>query len=116
MGMPLSEQNSDPIEIAIYAAELGTQAPEIDLHNLDINLAKDALGNFLHKEFSGLPRRDIKIVKVIHGRGTGVLQEKIKKFLDSLVAAKKFVVGFRTSANPKETNGVFYVALAPNKK
>ncbi|MDD5725974.1 MAG: Smr/MutS family protein [Patescibacteria group bacterium] len=111
--MPLPEKPSDPIEIALLAAELDNKTPEIDLHELNTRIAIDALGNFLNKEFVGVPRRDVKVVKVIHGRGSGVLQGLVADYLNK---AKKFVVRFRTSSDPYEANGVTYVVLAPNKK
>jgi dsDNA-specific endonuclease/ATPase MutS2 len=113
MEMPEPEKPPDPIEIAFFAAELSDDTPSVDLHDLNPKLAIDALGNFLHKEFINSPRLDYKVVKVIHGRGSGTLQKMVA---DYLVKSKKFVVKFRTSNDPKQMNGVMLVALAPNKK
>ena len=113
MEMPEPERPSDPIEIAFFAAELSDDTPSVDLHDLDPKLALDTLGNFLHKEFIGAPRLDYKVVKVIHGRGSGILQRMVA---DYLVKSKKFIVEFRTSNKPGEVDGVTLVALAPNKK
>lgn len=111
--MPVPEQTPDPIETALFAAELSDDTPSVDLHDLDPKLAMDALGNFLHKEFINSPRLDYKVVKVIHGRGSGTLQKMVA---DYLIKSKKFVVKYRTSSNPKQMNGVTLVVLAPNKK
>lgn len=110
--MPLPEK-TDPIETAIFAAELSPDTPNVDLHELDVHMALDVLGNFLHKQFGGLPRKDTKVVKIIHGRGEGGLQQAVA---DYLTRSKKFVVRFRTSDDPTQANGVTYAVLAPNKK
>jgi DNA-nicking Smr family endonuclease len=110
---PVPEEPSDPIEIAFFAAELSNETPKVDLHDLEPKLAIDALGNFLHKEFMDPPRTGVKIVKVIHGRGSGTLQKMVADYLDK---SKKFVVKFRNSNDPRQMNGVTLVALAPNKK
>ncbi|MFA6160915.1 MAG: Smr/MutS family protein [Patescibacteria group bacterium] len=109
--MPLPEK-SDPIETELFAAELSEDTPEVDLHDLTPQLALDTLGSFLHQEFSGASRRDVKVVKVIHGRGTGIMRDKVEKFLKTL----RFVERFRTSQKPGEVNGALLVVLAPNRK
>lgn len=109
--MPLPKE-SDPIETAIFAAELGDDTPKIDLHELAPQLALDVLGNFLHREFGGTPRREIKVVKVIHGRGEGILRGKVEEYLKTL----RFVEKFRTNQDPNQANGATMVVLAPNKK
>lgn len=109
--MPEQEQ-SDPIETAFFAAELSS-VPSVDLHGLDLDLAINALDKFLNSEFIAEPRRDVKIVKVIHGRGNGILQKMVTDYLNN---SRRFVAKYRTSNDPKQANGVTLVALSPNKK
>lgn len=108
----------DPIEMAIFAAELSPDTPSIDLHGLEPRLAIDVMGNFLHKEFSKGQRREAKVVKIIHGRGSGALQTDVNKYLTAITGSKpeQFVIRFRTSENPTQANGVTYAVLAPNRK
>ncbi|GEM_PF-574137 len=104
--------SSDPVEIAMFAAELGGSAPELDLHGLPPDEAVRELDMFVNLEFAGKPRRDLKVIKIVHGRGGGVLRNAVMKFLKTC----PFVKRFRDAQDPAQTNGVIYAALSPNKK
>ena len=103
---------SDPTETALFAAELGGAVPAIDLHGLPADEAVRELDLFLNHEFAGRPRREVKAVKIVHGRGTGVLRDAVVKHLKS----SKLVARFRDAEDPTQTNGVIYAALGPNTK
>jgi len=102
----------DPIESALFAADLGGQAPELDLHGLPPEQALDELRAFVNHEFADPPRLEIKIIKIIHGRGTGRLQRQAEEYL----RAEPVVLRFRGSQAPGQANAVTLAALAPNKK
>ncbi len=110
--MPLPEKPSDPIEIALLAAELTPETPKIDLHQKNVSDALIEVDAFLNHEFVDRPRNEIKVVKIIHGRGEGILRERIAQYL----SGSKLVDKFRTSQDPSQANAVTLVVLAPNKK
>jgi DNA mismatch repair protein MutS2 len=89
-------------EMAIFAAELGS-APSIDLHGLGEHEAVIELVSHLNRHFC----HQGGVVKVVHGRGTGVLRKAIHRMLknDPLVAY------FRDAHSPREHGGVTYVCL-----
>jgi len=109
---PPETPDQSQAELAIYAAELGGEAPVVDLHGLDRNLAIQMLDSFLNHEFAATKRRDVKAVKIVHGRGEGKLREAILQHLKTL----KFVERFRDSEDLRQANAVIWVALAPNVK
>lgn len=98
-------------ELAIYAAELGGVAPAVDLHGLDKNQALHMLDSFLNHEFAGAERRDVKAVKIIHGRGEGILRQAILAHLKTI----PFIERFRNSEDLRQADAVIWAALAPNK-
>jgi len=102
----------DPIESALFAADLGDQAHELDLHGLSPEQALDELRAFVNHEFTDPPRLEIKVVKIIHGRGTGRLQRQVEEYL----ASEPVVLRFRGSQAPGQANAVTLAALAPNKR
>jgi len=115
-GTTLPEQSSNLIETAFFAAEIGGQAPNIDLHGLDKDEALALTLAFLHHEFIEPPdRRQVKIVKIKHGRGNGILRQTLIKYLSDKKQAP-FIERFRDSEDIGQTNAVLWVALAPNKK
>lgn len=119
MAMPMPEQ-VDPIEMAIYAAEMSTDTPRVDLHEMRVDEAIKEADVFLNQEFAGQPRKENKVVKIIHGRGKGVLAKAIADYLEEIIAdprpEKRIVKKYRTSQDPSQANAVTLVVLAPNKK
>ena len=113
MSVPVPETpDQNQAELAIYAAELGGEAPMMDLHGMDKNQALQVIDSFLNHEFANGKRRDIKAIKIVHGRGEGKLREAIIKHLKTL----KFVERFRNSEDLRQADAVIWVALAPNVK
>ncbi len=104
--------SGDPIEVALFAAELGGSAPELDLHGLPADEAAREIDLFVNFEFAGKPRLDFKVVKIIHGRGAGVLRQAAINYLKK----SPFVQRFRDAQDPTQTNGVIYAVLKPNRK
>lgn len=104
--------SADSTEVALFAAELGGSSPVLDLHGLPPDEAERELDLFVNLEFAGPERRDLKVIKIIHGRGAGILRNTVIKYLKD----SQFVEKFRDAQDPAQTNGVIYVALLPNKK
>lgn len=96
---------SNPDEAAIFAAELGGEAPEIDLHELDsIDQAIHRLDAFInHEAVAGT-----EVIRIIHGHGTGKLRAEVEKYLRSQT---ELVKRFRGSNKPGEQGAVTYAAL-----
>ncbi len=95
-----------PYEAAIFAAELGGEAPELDLHGLEIDQALSELDTFLHHQMM----LKAEVLKIIHGRGEQKLQRAIHEWLRQ-APQSKLVAYFRGSENPTHQNAVTYLAL-----
>jgi dsDNA-specific endonuclease/ATPase MutS2 len=104
--IPEAPKPSDPWEIAIFAAEVG-HAPEIDLHGKSRHEALGLLESFLNHEFVA----GTEVVKIIHGRGNGILRNAIHKSLDG----HELVARFRDADDPAQKGGVTYAALHSNR-
>ncbi len=89
--------------MAIFAAELG-DAPEIDLHGMDVPLAVSQLDQYINHEFVA----GSEAVKIIHGRGTGKLRDAIHAYLKKQT---ELVAAFRDSRSPGQQGGVTIAAL-----
>ncbi|MFA6446764.1 MAG: Smr/MutS family protein [Patescibacteria group bacterium] len=98
-------------ESAIFAAELGAQTPEVDLHGLLVDQALYDLDIFINHEFAYPPRVAIKVVKIIHGRGEGKLQKAVTDYLKK----SKLIKYFRDSQSPAQAGAVMYAVLFGNK-
>ena len=90
-------------EAAIFAAELGG-APEIDLHGLATDEAIRELDAFIHREIM----RGTEVVKIIHGRGDGILRKTVQKWLAS---QKETVLYFRDTDNHLQQGAVTFAVL-----
>jgi DNA mismatch repair protein MutS2 len=90
-------------ESAVSIAEMGG-APEVDLHGCDVVDAEMRVERFLAESY----RLGESVVKIVHGRGTGVLQDAMRRLLSnhSLVAYS------RGSTNPHEQGAVMYALIA----
>lgn len=101
---PQSEPIVDSFEAAIFAAELGSEAPELDLHGLTVDEAVSEADRFInHEAVAGA-----EVVKLIHGRGEGKLRTVLHTWLKG---QRGLVARFRDSNKPGEQGGVTYVAL-----
>jgi len=92
---------------AFLAAELGGEVSEIDIHGMDRRSAVEALDAFVQQAFM----RGDSILRIIHGRGEGVLREEVTKWLEG----HELVEMSQSSTNPSETGAVILIKLA-NKK
>lgn len=95
-------------EAQIFAAELGT-CVEIDLHEEYPDNAIIRLEHFIHQELM----RHTEVIRIIHGRGSGKLEQAVKKFLKN---QKKLVPYFRPSERLHEAGAITYACLATIKK
>jgi len=96
-------ETRNEFESLISIAEMGG-APEIDLHGYDVVDAQMETERFLAEAY----RMEYQIVKIIHGRGTGRLQEAIGRLLSS----HPLVAYSRGSTNPNEQGAVMYAVIA----
>ena len=91
---------------ALFAeAELDPHIPALDLHGSSVVEAHYVVDLFLDKAFCSGER----VVKIIHGKGSGTLRDGIIKFLKRHAQ----VAGHHQSLNEGEQGGVVYVALKP---
>ena len=67
----------DKKQASIYAAEIGADIPELDLHGLFVKDALESLESFLFKNYS-----EGKVVRVIYGGGTGKLERAVVEYLN----------------------------------
>lgn len=86
------------MESEVWAAEMG-EAPEVDLHTLPKDEALLELERFLHHELL----RDTRVIKIIHGRGSGKLRESVHTWLKQ---QPSLVLYFRDSNNPGQIGAV----------
>lgn len=94
---------SEDIGSALFSAEIG-DAPTLDLHGQSVNVAIDALNDFINHEFlAGSP-----VIKIIHGRGTGALRTAVHAWLKGQPI---LVARFRDAQTPDASGGVTVVAL-----
>ena len=98
------ETNS--FETALFAAEIGDQAPTIDLHGHTVDLALSRLDSFLHHELL----QGTDAIKIIHGRGGGWLREAVLKYLREQQQAG-LVGAFREATDPRQNGAVTLAAL-----
>lgn len=92
------------LESFLIAAELG-HGPELDLHEVgDVSSGVHTLDLFLNQQFMAGERA----VKIIHGRGAGVMRRAVHEHL----AQVPFVEAFRDSRNLPEVLGVTVAVLA----
>lgn len=90
-------------ESAVSIAEMGG-CPETDLHGRDVVDAEMEAERFLSAAY----RQGDAVVKIIHGRGTGRLQEAMRR----LLSRHPLVAYARGSHNPSEQGAVMYAVLA----
>jgi len=101
------QQKQAQCESAIFAAELGGRAPEVDLHGMDTIEALEAVDRFLHLQFMAGER----VAKIVHGRGSGKLREVVHQLLKS----HTLVEYYRDAQAPHSLAGVTYAVLGPKE-
>jgi DNA-nicking Smr family endonuclease len=72
-------------EAKIFAAQIGANIPELDLHGLFPSEAVEKLEGFLYNNY--LKKKSI--VKIIYGVGTGKLKNEILSYLSGHPLIKK---------------------------
>jgi DNA-nicking Smr family endonuclease len=94
----------NPFEAAIFASELGSDVPEIDLHGLSVDDIDRELGAFFYR----IHPPGTEALKIIHGRGTQKLRNTVH---DWLKKHPDIVAYYRDSTIPSQQGGVTLVAL-----
>ncbi len=95
--------NNDEMRSLIFGAEMG-EVPEIDLHTTDsVSEGIVMLDFFLDQQFV----LEERVVKIIHGRGTGVMKSAVEEHLCGHV----HVDYYEQATHISEVGGVMYVVL-----
>ena len=103
-----AEARRHALETAVFAAELGV-VPEIDLHGEPVHLAISHLEEFVHHEVIN----GTEVVKIIHGRGNGILQKAVRSWLTE---QNKIVLYYRDASHQLQQGAVTFAALERIKK
>ncbi len=90
-----------PIQL-MSVAEMGG-CPEVDLHGKDVIDAETTVEGFLSKAY----RHGDSVVKIVHGKGTGTLQDAIRKLLRD----HPLVVASSGSSRMDEMGAVIYAVI-----
>ncbi len=106
--MPKKEKPPDEEELLFMQAELSRDTPTLDLHGQTAEQAQNSIDQFLYAQFIA----DKRTVKIVHGKGTGVLQKTTNEFL----ASHQLVLNWRTSSKPGEEGAVAYAILAEKEQ
>jgi len=98
-----TSEEKEAYEQALFAAEIG-EAPEIDLHGMRVEEALGILESFLHAELM----QGTQVIKIIHGRGSGVLRDVIHAWLTE---QKELVLYFREAEEQNAHGAITYAVL-----
>jgi DNA mismatch repair protein MutS2 len=90
-------------ESLFFAAEMGADVPELDLHGLSRREAEYDLDQFIDRQFAA----GEKVLRVVHGRGTGTLRRFIHGFLSNHDQVKDY----KNASQPHQIGGVTLVRL-----
>jgi DNA mismatch repair protein MutS2 len=96
------DRQTSKFETLIFASELGDPR-EVDLHGVDQLDAERQTDLFLHQSFMDGER----VVRIIHGRGAGLLRETVRDVLSK----HALVEYFQDSSKTEEVGGVTYAVL-----
>lgn len=99
--MDESEEKPTPIQL-MSVAEMGG-CPEVDLHGKDVIDAETTVEGFLSRAY----RDGDLVVKIVHGKGTGKLQDAIRKLLRD----HPLVVASGASGRMDEMGAVMYAVM-----
>jgi len=102
--MSETEDSPNELELAFMKAESGGETVSLDLHGMAADQAEAAMDRSLNSEFMSGHR----FLRIIHGKGTGRLQQAVEKFL----SVHPLVDGWRPSSVSGEQGAVIYVILA----
>lgn len=97
------DQVAESAEAEIFAAEIGAEVPEVDLHGMDRLDAEHHINQVIDAAFMAGER----VVRIVHGVGQGILREAARKLLDDhpLVQTWK-------AASGTQRTGVTYAVIA----
>ena len=93
-------EDPEPIEIPIDGI--------LDLHTFQPREVKDLLPDYL----AACRQRDILLVRVIHGKGTGTLRKTVHSILERMPG----VISFRLAGEEEGGWGATLVELRPGEK
>ena len=102
--MPRELPPINPYEPALFGAELSEDIPQLDLHGMRAHLAESELDAFVQRTFMD----GEEAIKIIHGRGTGVLKALVEEYLR---ANDQLIASFRGSTQPHEQGAVIVAIL-----
>ncbi len=95
-------------DFKLSLAQLNSDIPVCDLHGCNVAEALFELDIFLDKAF----RNNWEVVKIIHGKGQGILASEVKNFLNQ----HTFVINCKISDNLPEIGAVIYALIRTIKK
>ncbi|MCX6781055.1 MAG: Smr/MutS family protein [Candidatus Magasanikbacteria bacterium] len=90
-------------DIEFWSAEINRDTPSLDIHGYRVAEALEKIDTFIDQQSTGKYR----IIKVIHGSGTGAL----RKALRGLLATHPQVSAYRDSERVEELAAVTYIIL-----
>ncbi|MBI2444632.1 MAG: Smr/MutS family protein [Candidatus Magasanikbacteria bacterium] len=93
-------------ELAICAAELGGDVPEIDLHGLSVTQAKEKFEQF----FDNQTMLGAEVIRIKHGKGTGVLRQAVRRWLEEK-QRNGLIDYFRATEVPGQEQAIIYAVL-----
>lgn len=99
--LEISEFDQD--ERLYKITEMDRYAPCCDLHGMRSDEAVDECERFIEDEYYN----NSKSVRIVHGRGKGILRKKVHELLKK----NQYVRNFRDSHNPEEMLGATIVLL-----
>ena len=94
------------LQSELFAADIG-MVPELDLHEERPEHVRDVLETFLHVELV----RKTDAVKIIHGRGAGVLSRIVQSVLKEYKEKHHLVRAFAGSEQLEQAGAVTIVLL-----
>jgi len=100
------EREQHTHEAAMLAAEIGDEAPSLDLHGMIPRNAIYSVEEFIDREFM----KGTEAVRIIHGRGTNALRKAVWELLTAL-KTKGIVAAYRDATYHKQQGAVTLVAL-----
>jgi DNA mismatch repair protein MutS2 len=101
------KESAGEIESRLFAAEIGDDSMELDLHGMEVHEALQEVESFLQQAFMSGDRA----VRIMTGRGTGELRSQVHYLLED----HELVEGFRDSQDPGQMGALTVVAIV-NKK
>ncbi len=97
------EPPKDEIHTDFLTAEIAKGIPCIDLHGLSVKDAWEQTQIFLQEQYV----KDVPVVRIIHGKGLGRLEQMLKQRLPTLTSVKEI----RAATKPSDIGAVLLVRL-----